>query len=234
MDFKVIDNVKIRMVDELNRLIENSDQIRMAVAFVKMSGYQLIKEALESFIHNNGKATLLVGLDFHSTDPDILRELAKFSQIKETFELYCLSGNINQTATYHPKLYLFNHLKGLSTAVVGSSNLTRGGLEDNVEINIEITADTTEKIFIDLLDNFQQLEVADRRIKPNTTYIDDYEELFRISKKGKSITNHPKYKEIKELEKSLPSHNILANELLGWMKLVYEHLPNDEFATNEL
>lgn len=234
MDLKVIDNVKIKMVDELNQLIGNCDQLKMAVAFAKMSGYQLIKESLESFIRKNGRATLLIGLDFHTTDPDVLRELSKYLDLKESFKLYCLSGNINQTATYHPKLYLFSKLYERTTAIVGSSNMTRGGLENNVEINIEITSDTSEPVIVDLLDDFQQLEVAERRIQPNVKYIDNYEELYKISKKGKSIANHPKYEEIKELEKTLPTSAINEDELLGWMKLVYEHLPDDEFATNEI
>ena len=234
MDLKVIDNLKIKMVDEINRSIETCTQLRMAVAFAKMSGYELIKESLDSLIQKNGKVTLLIGLDFHTTDPDILRELSKYLNIKGSFELYCLSGNINQTATYHPKLYLFSHLYDKTTAIVGSSNLTRGGLENNVEINIEIKTDSSEPVIIDLLDDFQQLEVAERRIKPDSTYIDYYEELYKISRKGKSITNHPKYKEIKELEKKLPAPTIHVNDLLGWMRLVFEHLPGDEFATNEL
>jgi HKD family nuclease len=234
MDLKVIDNIKIKMVDEINQSIETCTQLRMAVAFAKMSGYQLIKESLDSLILKNGKVTLLIGLDFHTTDPDVLRELSKYLKTSDSFELYCLSGNMNQTATYHPKLYLFSHSHDKTTAIVGSSNLTRGGLENNVEINIEISTDTSDPVITDLLDDFQQLEVADRRIKPNATYIDNYEELYKISRKGKSVANHPKYKEMKELEKTLPAPTIHVNELVGWMKLVYEHLPGGEFATNEI
>jgi len=234
MDLKVIDNVKIKMVDELNQLIEKSIQLRIAVAFAKMSGYKLIKKSLESFIEKKGKATLLIGLDFHTTDPSVLRELSNHSDRNEFFKVYCLSKNFNQTATYHPKLYLFNNLSERITAIVGSSNLTRGGLEENVEINLEITSVYSEPVIVDLLDSFQQLEVAERRVQPSDAYIDNYEELYRISLKGKSITNHPKFEEIKELEKTLPAQIINKNDLVGWMKLVYEHLPDGEFATNEI
>jgi HKD family nuclease len=234
MDIKVIDNIKIKMVDELNRSIATCTQIRMAVAFAKMSGYQLIKESLDSFIQQNGRVTLLIGLDFHTTDPDVLRELSKYFDTKETFEMYCLSGNINQTATYHPKLYLFSHSNDKTTAIIGSSNLTRGGLENNVEINIEIRTDTSEPVITDLLNDFQQMELADRRKKPNAAYIDYYEDLYKISRRGKSVTNHPKYIEMIELEKALPTPKLHVNELIGWMKLVYEHLPGDEFATNTI
>lgn len=234
MDLRVIDNIKIKMVDEINQSIETCTQLRMAVAFAKMSGYQLIKETLDSFIQKNGRVTLLIGLDFHTTDPGVLRELSKYLDTKESFELYCLSGNINQTATYHPKLYLFSHSDDKTTAIVGSSNLTRGGLEDNVEINIEIRTDTSDSVITDLLDDFQQMELADRRKKPNAAYIDYYEELYKISRRGKSVTNHPMYKEMKDLEKALPTPKLHVNELVGWMKLVYECLPGDEFATNSL
>ena len=50
MELKVIDNVKIKMVDVLNQSIESCTQLRMAVAFAKMSGYQLIKNSLDTLI----------------------------------------------------------------------------------------------------------------------------------------------------------------------------------------
>jgi HKD family nuclease len=50
MDIKVIDNIKIKMVDELNRSIATCTQIRMAVAFAKMSGYQFINVSNLLFI----------------------------------------------------------------------------------------------------------------------------------------------------------------------------------------
>jgi phosphatidylserine/phosphatidylglycerophosphate/cardiolipin synthase-like enzyme len=153
---------------------------------------------------------------------------------KENFELFCLSGNLNKTATYHPKLYLFNHPKNEMTAIVGSSNLTRGGLENNVEINIAIRANYTEPIFTDLLDDFQQLEIADRRVRPNSTYIDYYEELYQLARKGKNIALHPKLKAFKTLESELPSPKLNANELVGWMKLVYDHLPTGQLPASEI
>lgn len=234
MKITVIDNNKIKLVDELNSIISKSSQIRMAIAFAKIAGYNLIKESLESFIKEDKKITLLIGLDFRTTDPLILHELFEFTDKKPSFEMYCLTGNQNKIATYHPKIYLFNHLGDNTTAIVGSSNLTKGGLDTNVEINLEIFSDFKNKVFDDLVDAFQQMMVYVTRVKPNREYIDDYEQLYKAAKKKQKIASHPKYKELKELEKILPKPKIAANELAGWLKLVYGYLPESEFATNEM
>jgi hypothetical protein len=53
---------------------------------------------------------------------------------KDFFESAIYKSEYN----YHPKVYLFK-VKDTYTAFVGSSNLTDGGLEDNVELNYKIT-----------------------------------------------------------------------------------------------
>lgn len=234
METRVIDNNKSRMVDALNHSIKASSEIRIAVAFAKSSGFNLIKPSLDSFINNNGRATFLIGLNFQTTDPHVLREFSTYSENYKNFEIYCLSGNLNRIATFHPKLYLFNYSGEKSSAIVGSSNLTRGGLIDNVEINIEIKTDASDEVFEDLFIVFQQLQFSQRRIIPNSKYIENYEELYKITKKGKKISQNPKYKELKELEQVLPTAEIETSDLIGWMKLVYEHLPHGEFTTHQM
>jgi len=234
MRIEIIDNKNLKMGDTLIKAVESSNQIRIAVAFAKYSGFKVIKSSLKGQLDKGGSAIFLVGLDFQTTDPAVLRELFLYSQSYPKLIILCMSGNTNRIAGYHPKLYLFNQGNNTSTAIIGSSNLTRGGLENNVEINVLISSESSDDFFNELVILFQQLQYSTHRVIPNIQYIDNYEELFKETKKGKKISKHPKYLEMQELEKQLPTARIDNSELVGWMKLVYQYLPNEEFNTHEI
>jgi len=235
MEIKVVDNRKLKFADVLNEQIQNSNKIRFAVAFAKNSGYQLIKDSLDDFFSKSGLAIFLIGLDFSSTEPNVLRDLFFYQERSKSFELLCYrGGGTNEVSTYHPKMYLFNGRTKDHSAIVGSSNLTRGGLQTNVEANILISSDTESEVFSDLSDTFLSLRLDDRRVIPNHEFINKYDELFKLNRKGKNIRQQKQYQEFLDIEKDLPRPNLKVNELNGWMKLVYEHLPEGLFENGEI
>lgn len=235
MEIKVVDNRKIKFVDVLNEAILNANSLRFAVAFAKYSGFQLIKTSLDDFISKSGKAIFLIGLDFNSTDPIVLRELLSYQEKTKSFEFLCYRGNgISEVSTYHPKLYLFNWGKNQQTAIVGSSNLTRGGLQSNVEANLLISSDTESEVFSDLSDTFLTLRLDERRVIPNHEFINKYEELFKLNRKGKNIRHQKQYQELLEIEKTLPKPLLKVDDFSGWMKLVFDHLPEGQFENKEI
>lgn len=235
MEIKVVDNRKIKFVDVLNEAILNANSLRFAVAFAKYSGFQLIKTSLDDFISKSGKAIFLIGLDFNSTDPIVLRELLSYQEKTKSFEFLCYRGSgISEVSTYHPKLYLFNWGKNQQTAIVGSSNLTRGGLQSNVEANLLISSDTESEVFSDLSDTFLTLRLDERRVIPNHEFINKYEELFKLNRKGKNIRHQKQYQELLEIEKALLKPLLKVDDLSGWMKLVFDHLPEGQFENKEI
>ena len=234
MEIKVIDNSKLKLVDELNRSIASSFQLRFAVAFAKISGFSLIKESLQEFFKKSGRAIFLLGLDFSSTDPQVLRDLYDFQEKSNLFELLCYKGNLQETTSYHPKIYLFNGNENQNIAYIGSSNLTRGGLVSNIEANIMISSLGETEVFSDLSDTFLRLRLDKNRIKPNSRFIDKYEELYKLHRKGKNIKQQRQYQELIEIENELPRSRLIVSDLSGWMKLVYESLPDSSFTTSDI
>jgi len=235
MEIKVVDNRKIKLADVLNEQIQDANYLRFAVAFAKNSGFQIIKDSLEDFLGKSGKAIFLIGLDFSSSDPNVLRDLFSYQEKSNSFELLCYrGGEASEVSTYHPKVYLINGDVKQNTAIVGSSNLTRGGLISNTEANILISSDDDSEIFSDLSDVFLSLRLDDRRVIPNYKFIDKYEELFKLNRRGKNIRHQKQFQELLDIEKELPRSNLKANELSGWMKLVYEHLPEGLFENAEI
>lgn len=118
-----------------NRLIELLDvpdyhTLNIAVAFAKNSGVLRIKDALERFRNRGGKVNAYVGVDLGGTSYEALTAL-----LLHTDSLNVVHSENGQT--FHAKIYQFvGKDKGL--VVVGSHNLTGGGLWTNFESSLLI------------------------------------------------------------------------------------------------
>lgn len=155
--------------------------IRLAVAFAHASGWKMLKPSLDQ-----SKATLLLlaGGSFFHTEPLVLRAWMK--QARTEAKLYLAKG-----LTFHPKVLIVEGPRPF--AIVGSGNLSRGGLETNVECGVYLTAPAQ---LSDLRAWFDQV-FADA--KSVATVIDDYERKWdALREKAQELT-----KKQKELEDDL-------------------------------
>ena len=123
-----------------NRLIELLDSpdyhtLNIAVAFAKNSGVLRIKDSLEQFRARGGKVNAYVGVDLGVTSYEALTAL-----LLHTDSLNVVHSERGQT--FHVKIYQFlAEDKGL--IVVGSHNLTGGGLWTNFESSMHIPIDSS-------------------------------------------------------------------------------------------
>lgn len=141
-----------------NRLIELLDvpdyhTLNIAVAFAKNSGVLRIKDALERFRKRGGKVIAYVGVDLGGTSYEALTAL-----LLNTDSLNVIHSEKGQT--FHTKIYQFvGDKKGL--VVVGSHNLTGGGLWTNFESSVLISlggpSAVEEKLQNDLKDYIDDL-----------------------------------------------------------------------------
>lgn len=64
--------------NKINSLLNQSDKVSIAVAFLEYSGLSIIKQSMQEFGKlNNAKSTITIitSLDFGITDPEALQEL---------------------------------------------------------------------------------------------------------------------------------------------------------------
>lgn len=135
----IVTNLK----SDFEELLVTADEIWFAVALIKDSTYDYVQET----INKDCKQNFLVGIDL-PTNPKVLRNL--HSKLKKgLFEVAIYKTESN----FHPKVYLFKENDSF-TAFIGSSNLTDGGLEDNVELNYKIT---NQEDCLSILDWFNTL-----------------------------------------------------------------------------
>ena len=116
-------------------LQEDWTWFRAAIAFVKQSGVKHIQKELTKF-SRRAKVRISVGVDRGGTSLDGL--LALQGCLGNNGELWIFHNEVG--STFHPKVYLFKNDKK-ADIIIGSGNLTEGGLFTNYEASLLISFD---------------------------------------------------------------------------------------------
>lgn len=107
---------------------------RAAIAFVKRSGTQFIRPALRDF-SGRAQVRISVGVDLYGTSKEGLNDLLEATAGGQLF-VYRNDGPY----TFHPKVYVFKSAQR-ADVLVGSGNLTGGGLFTNYEASLAASLD---------------------------------------------------------------------------------------------
>lgn len=134
-------------------------ELRIAMAFARRSGVRYLSEAIREF-SRNGRVQVVVGVKSLPTTTEALKEL--MAAVAKNGEVRVFHHQ--QGPTFHPKMYLFK-APGKAFAIVGSGNLTGGGLFGNYEAFLSIKLDCTRQADKKLLESME--EALDRWSKPS-------------------------------------------------------------------
>lgn len=193
----------------------------------------------EKILEKQGSIDFLAGLDFHITDGKALHLLYQMNLDHENFAFGCYSGSPWELeGSFHPKFYLFEKGEKLKI-LIGSSNLTFGGMKSNVEINASFELSVKSPEAESALDIFIRMKTAESRIVPDLEYIQNYEltrrQLTRNLRQPRVRKTLRKIiTDLKQSEKRLSRPRVTKNDLIGWKKDVFELLPMREFSTSEI
>jgi hypothetical protein len=116
-----------RLSDELRS--HNGTLATFAVAFASGGGVHLLAPAIDEFRGGGGRLIAYVGVGRRGTSHEALRALLHLAD--ETWIVH----NPARGVLYHPKVYLFES-DDVGLYVVGSGNLTTGGLVRNLEAHV--------------------------------------------------------------------------------------------------
>lgn len=130
----------------LKSLKQDYKTLKIYVAFMRVSGLNEILDKLIEF-NKKGKITIFIGIDLNGTSKEAL-ELLINNKINTSI---VYSPN---TITYHPKIYLFEN-DNKSRIILGSSNLTSGGLFNNIEASMCIDLKLAKIKDAELLSNIK-------------------------------------------------------------------------------
>lgn len=156
--------------------LKQCNKFWFSVAFVTNSGIQTLIQTLKELEDKSISGEILVSQYLNFTQPDALRRLLKFKNIKL---------KINTEDSFHSKGYLFQS-SNLYTLIVGSSNLTASALCSNKELNLKVNLSPNSYLLEKSLHEFQNefenaFEVTDE-------FINKYEEIYLKQSKLK-VTN---------------------------------------------
>ncbi|MDF1565861.1 MAG: DUF3427 domain-containing protein [Deltaproteobacteria bacterium] len=124
---------------EVAREAESADRIDLLCAFVRFAGLRLVLPQLRAFVKRGGDLRVITSVYTGSTEKkalDALHELG--AKVKVSYE--------TAQTRLHAKAWLFERHTGLSTAYIGSSNLTHSALVDGLEWNVRLTAADNEPL----------------------------------------------------------------------------------------
>jgi len=113
---------------ELEKLILTSKKIIFCSGWVYNDGLKLLNKSLISALNNDTE--ILMYSSTQHTQVTMLKKLNKYKKF-ESITLKKEEGKV------HTKLYYFEY-KDSFTAIVGSANITNGGLKTNKELSIKI------------------------------------------------------------------------------------------------
>ena len=169
----------IRLGDYLNENFKEPwTEFRAAVAFAKRSGVRHIENGLAAFAHEH-KVDILVGIDHGGTSSEGLRSLLDSVSPTGTVSLF----HSPDFRTFHPKMYLFKSATS-AELLVGSGNLTEGGLFANYEAGLQIRLDLTDPTQAQVLQDIEEKLDDWGDTTTGTTRLLDYCLLDKLTASG--------------------------------------------------
>ena len=165
------------LLEYLKKELGRASEFYLGMALVTKGGLELLLPSIERCLERRGHGFVLFGVDM-PTDPDAIKSLMGLqSRHKKNFELRRFQPG---TRFFHPKVSVFVTQDGTKTSIIGSSNLTGGGLSKNYEANVLLDDDRVVRTFQDYFEEHFQGAHAKR---VDQHWLDQYRQLWIERKK---------------------------------------------------
>jgi superfamily II DNA or RNA helicase/HKD family nuclease len=121
-----------RVGHQIHTEIESADRIDVIMAFIRRSGIRPFIDVLQQHVNRGRPLRFLTTAYTGSTEPDALKMLLDLgAHVKVSYD--------TSATRLHAKAWLFHRESGLSTAYVGSSNLTHSAQVSGLEWNVRVS-----------------------------------------------------------------------------------------------
>src|SRR4051794_19878360 len=121
-----------RIGHEVDRELLSADRVDLLCAFIKWRGLRVLEHGLADLRRRGGRLRVITTTYIGATDKRAIDRLVELgAEVKVSYE--------TRTTRLHAKAWLFRRSTGLSTAYVGSSNLSKTALTDGLEWNVRLS-----------------------------------------------------------------------------------------------
>ena len=198
---------------DLSKRLLDSTAIKIATAFAHVSGWKLIKG---SVLGSHGNVRIVAGLHFFQTEPPLLEEWLKESYKSGKFGCKVVLASNRARWTFHPKVLIVKAVEGTDFAIVGSGNLSAGGLRDNLECGLFTEDHST---VVSLEGWFDDLYANEGLAKPlDEAIIRGYWPLYKKYRVRNEVLRHGQSKGLKQLDHAVKSKGEAT--LKNWRRAV--------------
>ena len=173
----------------LTRNLADASEFHVLSAYLNENGLNHVLNSIQKILDGNGKVSVVHGLYPSITEPRAIRRLTEL-EMDYTSMKYGVFVDPTRSVEgkFHPKLYLTQSDESDYRAVIGSSNLTRGGLTSNLEINCTLTGSDSSPVIKQCREAIDKIHSDPSTHLPTAEWIDRYEELREVHLKNDSST----------------------------------------------
>ncbi|MFB8281170.1 DnaB-like helicase C-terminal domain-containing protein [Nocardia colli] len=163
---------KPRLDEWLRRLFEEADSIAVRTGFLSVPGVERVERDIKQFLDRGGHLLIVAGGAPDQADPDAL---VKLGALLEPYPHAALRVVVHPEEFQNAKTYYARFGDGHAEALVGSPNLTLGGMETNHESAVVFDSrEPSEQVVVDAV----LRGVEEFRHRPGTTEVSEETRLL--------------------------------------------------------
>ena len=222
---------------EITRLLPEAHELHIAVAFVSEKGVNLLLAAIKTKARHDLKIRIFTSTERAVSEPQALYLLWQHSISTKNFDFFCINKtpNKNDAASFfHSKVYYFVYNETSST-IIGSANLTQGGLLENSETSLVFDEAVANRLDTQIAELFSGLRQISNRATAEiiNTYADffateqDLPISFEMTDERKTAIFNQYFKD-KTFEN--PKLRLIKQSLITWLTTENEPIPADVAA----
>lgn len=189
-----------------------------AVAWINRVGADKIFDSVKAFLYQGKSIRATLGVDFSSTSYEALECLLELEEEGLDINVFIFHDE-SRLSTFHPKVFLFSN-DSHSNLLVGSNNMTGGGMGGNVEVTMGVirASDDAEVLKVKSLLQKWRDEFSEDRVRRLTRgllnallergYVRTEAEIRRVHCESLRNSHEPLFGKSKALRKdNSPKHS---------------------------
>lgn len=165
----------LSFLDNIKKCFRKCNSFALSVSFIKKAGLVLFEREIEEALERGAKGRIITSTYQNFTDIASLKNFLVWQNKYDNFECH-LDMNCFGENGFHSKGYLFEYEDSIEI-IVGSSNITRFALLNNIEWNISLISKDSIDSYDEAMKSFEYLwdrtyELTDGIIKKYSFALD--------------------------------------------------------------
>ena len=186
MTTRIVMNNGESLGDVLAQNLSDANQFLVASAYLNANGLMQVMPAVERILDLNGQVSVVHGFYPQITETSAIRELAKladsFDQMR--YGVYT-DRDRSLEGSFHPKMYITHSKANDWRVIIGSSNLTKGGLRSNLEVNCTLEGPESNPAIQKCRFIYERIQIDQNTYRPTVDWIDAYDKIRNLELKNR-------------------------------------------------